>query len=128
MRIAVGEFRNEEIIADQKGRNHRAIRNIERLKQESADHQCNDQGMEDHAYCFGKATLFPFGSGLHTHQPVISYENVRGGSCSLWGGDKQLRGIRSRAKTNRIYLAMPYRYGTFLLHITNFSLQRCARL
>src|SRR5262249_57284356 len=68
MRVAVGELGHEEVITDQKGGNHRTGRDVERLKQEGADDQRDDQSMKDHAYCFGKATFFPLGSGLHTHQ------------------------------------------------------------
>jgi hypothetical protein len=55
--------------------------------------------MKDHAYRFGKATLFPFGSGLHTHQPVISCGSAPRRSCSVWNGDKQLRAGFGRGLT-----------------------------
>ena len=70
--IAVGIFGDEQIIADQQGRNHRAGRNIEGLKQKGADDERDDQGMEHHAYCLGESALFPFGSCLHAHRPVVS--------------------------------------------------------
>jgi hypothetical protein len=68
MRVTVGKFGDEQIIPDQKRGNHRTGRDVERLKEEGADHKRNDQSMKNNAHCLGKATFFPFGSGLHTHQ------------------------------------------------------------
>src|SRR5215472_11651090 len=79
MRVAVGEFRHEQVVADQERGNHRTGRNIERLKQEGADDHRYDQSVKHHPYCLSKATLFPFGSGLHAHWPVISNGSARRG-------------------------------------------------
>src|SRR5262249_11363439 len=79
MCVAVREFGHEQIIAHQKGRNHRTGGNVEWLKQKSADDQGDDQSVKHHAYCLGKATFFPFGSGLHAHWPIILDGSARGG-------------------------------------------------
>ena len=57
MAVTVGIFRNEEIIADQEGRLHRAGRNVEGLEQEGPDHERDNQRMDDDADGFTELRL-----------------------------------------------------------------------
>ena len=45
--IAIGEFLDEQIIADQQRVLHRARRDVERLEQEGADHHGDQAGIDD---------------------------------------------------------------------------------
>ena len=67
MRVAVGIFRNEQVVADQQRRLHRSRGNIEGLKQEGADHQRDQKGMDDDADGFTQAAL-SFCPGCHAHR------------------------------------------------------------
>jgi hypothetical protein len=71
--VAVRVFRDEQVIADQEGRNHRAGRDVERLKQERADDQCDDQGVNNHPHGLGESAFFPFCPGLHAHRPMVPF-------------------------------------------------------
>jgi hypothetical protein len=57
MAVAVGIFRDEQIVADQQRRLHRPGGDVERLEQEGADHQGDQQGMDDDADGFTKSAL-----------------------------------------------------------------------
>ena len=45
--VAVGELRDEQVVADQQGRHHRAGRNVEGLEQEGADDERDEQRIDD---------------------------------------------------------------------------------
>jgi hypothetical protein len=49
MAVAVGILRHEQVVADEQRLLHRAGRNIERLEQERADDEGNDEGVKDYA-------------------------------------------------------------------------------
>src|ERR1700730_19414096 len=66
MAVAVGIFRDEQIVANQKRRLHRSRGDVEGLKQESADHQRDQESVEDDAEGFAQ-TAFSFCSGCHAH-------------------------------------------------------------
>jgi len=79
IRIAVGVFRHENIIADQQRRDHRARRNIERLKEQRADDKRDRQRLKDDLDGFENPALFAF----------FSHRNVPAQADSLlmhWGG------------------------------------------
>ena len=58
--VAVGIFRDEEIVADEKRGNHRARRNVERLEREGSHHQCDQDRVEDDFDGLGNSSLFLF--------------------------------------------------------------------
>src|SRR5271170_5218538 len=58
MRIAVCIFRDEEIVADQQRRDQRAGGNVERLEQEGAHDEGDDERLNDHLDRFPPAFLF----------------------------------------------------------------------
>ena len=66
MAIAVGIFRDEQIVADQQRRLHRAGRDVERLEQERADHERDQESMDHDADSFADAA-FSFRSRSHAH-------------------------------------------------------------
>ena len=65
--VAVGIFRDEQIVADQKRRLHRSRGDVEGLEQEGADHQRDQQSMNDDADGFTQAA-FGFCPGCHAHR------------------------------------------------------------
>src|SRR6185437_1662294 len=70
MGIAIGILGNEEVVTDQKCRDHRAGWNVKRLEQKCADDHCDNDRVDHHAYGFADA-LTAFGSGLHAHSPIV---------------------------------------------------------
>ena len=67
MAVAVGIFRDEQIVADQQRRLHRSRGDVEGLEQEGADHQRDQQRMDDDADGFTQAA-FSFCPGCHAHR------------------------------------------------------------
>ena len=65
--VAVGIFRDEQIVADQQRRLHRSRGDVEGLEQEGADHQRDQQSMDDDADGFTQAA-FRFCPGCHAHR------------------------------------------------------------
>ena len=65
--VAVGIFRDEQVVADQQRRLHRSRRDVEGLEQKGADHQRDQQSVEDDADGFAQAA-FGFCSGCHAHR------------------------------------------------------------
>ena len=53
--VAVRVLRDEQIVADQQGRDHRAGRDVERLDREGTDHHGNQHGIDDRAHGFAPA-------------------------------------------------------------------------
>ena len=47
IRVAVGIFRHEDIIADQQGRDHRSRRDVERLKQQRAYNERDGERLDE---------------------------------------------------------------------------------
>src|SRR6185437_1997866 len=64
MRVAVAELRDEQIVADQKRRFHRAGGNAEGLEQEGADHERDQQRLHDHPRGFDETAALLGGFGL----------------------------------------------------------------
>ena len=74
--VAVGEFRHEQVIADQQGRHHRAGRYVERLVGDGADHDRYQDGIDDRLDGLEKAArrLFcgsHFGFGFHHQKAAL---------------------------------------------------------
>src|ERR1700692_4826657 len=67
MAVTVGIFRDEQIVADQQRRLHRSRGDVEGLEQEGADHEGNQQSMNDDADGFTQAAL-SFCPGCHAHR------------------------------------------------------------
>src|SRR6266478_9857602 len=67
MAVAVGIFRDEQIVADQKRCLHRSRGDVEGLEQEGTDHQRNQQSVNDDADGFTKAA-FRFCPGCNAHR------------------------------------------------------------
>src|SRR5262249_1195919 len=64
-------------IADQQRRLHGARRNIERLKQEGADDEGDDQGVKDHPQRLGKAAFLALLLSGHAHRPLVGRKMPR---------------------------------------------------
>ena len=87
--VAVGIFRDEQVVADQQRLLHRPGRNVERLEQEGADHQRDDERVEDHAHRLGDAAFFSLRARRHAHLfPVLSLARPRSRS-SRWASGAQ---------------------------------------
>ena len=125
MGVAVGIFRDEQIIADEQRRNHRAGRDIERLKQEGADDERDNQRMDDHAYGLGESTLLPLGPGLHAHRPMVPLLVRAPRTCNL--GTPARNCTRDFAAGRSFTLVMPYAYRQSFADMTNLSSLPCVR-
>jgi len=60
LRIAVGELVDEDVVADQQRRHHRARRNGEGLEQDRADDHRQEQSLDDDLDILPKGTLLLF--------------------------------------------------------------------
>ena len=60
LRIAVGELVDEDVVANQERRHHRAGRNCEGLKEHGPDHHRQQQGLDDDLDVFPEGTLLLF--------------------------------------------------------------------
>src|SRR5258707_8750060 len=78
MAVTIGVFRHEQIVADQKRCLHRSRGDVEGLEQEGADHQSDQQSMDDDADGFTQAA-FRFCPGSHTHR----FPNSRRGRSAV---------------------------------------------
>ena len=67
MAVAVGVFRDEQVVADQKRRLHRTRRDVEGLEQEGADHERYQESVDDDTDGFTQAA-FSFCPGCHAHR------------------------------------------------------------
>src|SRR4030095_11993668 len=65
--VAVRIFRDEQVIAHQKRRLHRSRGDVERLEQEGADHERDQESVDDDADGFTQ-TAFRFCAGGHAHR------------------------------------------------------------
>ena len=65
--VAVGIFRDEQVIAHQQRRLHRSRGDVERLEQEGADHERDQESVDDDADGFAQAA-FRFCAGGHAHR------------------------------------------------------------
>ena len=112
VRIAVGIFRYEQIIADQQCRDHRAGRDIERLKQESADHQRDDQGVEHHADRFRRIRpLSAWSLSARSSACRLANHAPARDLCSRCTTHKQLRaGIGRGFRKCRFYIVISCSY------------------
>src|ERR1700680_4662615 len=66
MAVAIGIFRYEKIVADQKRRLHGSRGDVEGLEEKGADHQSDQESMDDDADGFTQAA-FGFCAGCHAH-------------------------------------------------------------
>ncbi len=95
MAVAVGIFRDEQIVADQERRLHRPRGNVERLEQEGADDERDQKGMDDDADGFAQAAL-RFGPGGHAH----CFPNSRGLMSTRWQNVLFARSVRPSREEN----------------------------
>jgi hypothetical protein len=58
--VAVGDLRDEEIVADEQGRLHRARWDVEGLKEEDADNRRQDQRLGDNLGCLAPRAFARF--------------------------------------------------------------------
>ncbi len=93
--VAVGIFRDEQIVAHQKRRLHRPRRDVERLEQEGADDERDQKGMDDDADGLAEAA-FSFGPGGHAH----CFPNSRGPMSTRWQNVLFARSVRPSREEN----------------------------
>src|SRR5271163_4110678 len=100
MRIAVCIFRDEEIVADQQRRDQRAGGNVERLEQEGAHDEGDDERLNDHLDRFPPAFLFDRRPGAGG---AFDYFGITHVTMPFWPG-----GARSgRPRRLGAYLSTP---------------------
>ena len=121
--VAVGVFRDEQIVADQQRLLHRAGGDVERLEQEGADDERDDQRVEDHAHGLGNAAFLcalPLTSHSSASCP-FALEKPRALLAAGTAGRNERRRISARVGRITISIAERCRFVPFFSELGSRS-------